>query len=123
MKTSSAKNKGRRLQQYVRDRLLALAPWLQADDVRSTSMGASGEDLLLSPKARETYPIAIECKNVEKINIWQAIDQAQENANGHYPVVIFKRNHSKVYAAVDLDLLLTLLTKEKTDEERRKLQD
>ena len=46
MKTRSAKQKGRRLQQNVRDLLLeALSEYLEEDDIRSTSMGAPGEDL------------------------------------------------------------------------------
>ena len=54
MKTRSAKQKGRRLQQNVRDLLLeALSEYLEEDDIRSTSMGAPGEDLLLSPLARK----------------------------------------------------------------------
>ena len=47
MKTSSAKAKGRRLQQKVRDLLLETFTELQPDDIRSTSMGVSGEDLQL----------------------------------------------------------------------------
>ena len=49
MKTSSAKAKGRRLQQKVRDLLLETFTELEPDDIRSTSMGVSGEDLQLSP--------------------------------------------------------------------------
>ena len=47
--------------------LLALAPSLEPDDIKSTSMGAGGEDVQLSPAARAVYPIQIECKNLAKI--------------------------------------------------------
>ena len=58
MKTRSAKQKGRRLQQNVRDLLLeALSEYLEEDDIRSTSMGAPGEDLFCllytSPSPRD----------------------------------------------------------------------
>ena len=109
MKTSSAKAKGRRQQQFVRDLMLELAPHLQPDDVRSTSMGASGEDLLLSPAAREVYPIASEVKNVERINIWAAIRQAEEHAGeGKAPVVHFSRNHAGCYSCIPTFELLSL---------------
>ena len=49
MKTRS-KNKGKRLQNDVRDLILETFKQLEADDVRSTTMGDSGEDILLSPK-------------------------------------------------------------------------
>jgi len=66
VKTSSAKAKGRRLQQKVRDLILETFSELEEDDVRSTSMGAGGEDVQLSPLARRKFPFSVECKNVEK---------------------------------------------------------
>lgn len=106
MKPSSAKAKGRRLQQEVADALVAACPGvLEPDDVRSTSMGAPGEDILLSPLARRIYPFSIECKNVEKLNIWQAIEQAK--SQGPYkPMVAFKRNNEEIYVAITLKDLL-----------------
>ena len=80
MKTSSAKAKGRRLQQKVRDLLLETFTELEPDDIRSTSMGVSGEDLQLSPAARKLIPFAIECKNQEKLNVWDSLKQAEENS-------------------------------------------
>jgi hypothetical protein len=108
MKPASAKAKGRKLQQWVRDALLAAAPDLEPDDVRSTSMGASGEDLLLSPAARRVFPISIECKCQERLNIWDALKQAQANAAGHTPVVFFKRNRSEVFVALPAQTLIDL---------------
>ena len=71
IKTSSAKNKGRKLQQWTRDRILELVPTLEPDDVKSTSMGAGGEDVQLSPAARKSVPLTIECKTLLKK--WQKI--------------------------------------------------
>ena len=69
MKTSSCKQKGRKLQQKVRDIILESFDNLREDDVRSTSMGAGGEDVLLSPAARDVFPFSVECKNQEKLNV------------------------------------------------------
>ena len=109
MKTSSAKAKGRRLQQKVRDLLLETFTELEPDDIRSTSMGVSGEDLQLSPAARKLIPFAIECKNQEKLNVWDSLKQAEENSGDYDPVLIFKRNRSKTYAVINIDKFIELI--------------
>jgi len=105
MKTSSAKAKGRKLQQWLRDKLLGMFDTLEADDIKSTGMGQSGEDVQLSPSARKLIPYKFECKNVEKLNVWAAYDQACEHGKGE-PVVIMKRNHRKPLAVIDAEYFL-----------------
>jgi hypothetical protein len=110
MKPRSAKNKGKRLQNKIRDLILEkFDSKLEQDDVRSITMGDSGEDILLSPAARRLFPFSVECKNQEKLNIWSALEQAEENSGDHAPLVIFKRNRSKTYAVLEFDKLLELL--------------
>lgn len=108
MRPQSAKAKGRRFQQEVRDKLLDAAPELEPDDIRSTSMGAGGEDILFSPAARRVYPFSIECKNVEKIRIWEAIKQARENCGNHTPAVAFKKNGEEAYIAIPFQKFLEM---------------
>ena len=109
MKPRSAKNKGKRLQNKVRDLILEKFDELEPDDVRSITMGDSGEDILLSPAALRLFPFSVECKNQEKLNIWGALEQAEENSGDHTPLVIFKRNRTKTYAVLEFDKLLKLL--------------
>ena len=109
MKPRSAKNKGKRLQNKVRDLILEKFNILESDDVRSITMGDSGEDILLSPAARKLLPFSVECKNQEKLSIWSALEQAEENSGNHSPLVIFKRNRTKMYAVLEFDKLLELL--------------
>lgn len=109
MKTRSAKNKGKRLQNDVRDLILETFTELEPDDVRSTTMGDSGEDILLSPAARKLFPFATECKNQEKLNIWSSLEQAETNAGEHIPLLVFKRNRTKIYATIEFERLLKLL--------------
>jgi hypothetical protein len=110
MKPRSAKNKGKRLQNTIRDLILEkFDSKLEPDDVRSITMGDSGEDILLSPAARRLFPFSVECKNQEKLNIWSALEQAEENSGDHSPLVIFKRNRSKTYAVLEFEELLKLL--------------
>ena len=109
MKPRSAKNKGKRLQNKIRDLILEKFDILEPDDVRSITMGDSGEDILLSPAARKLFPFSVECKNQEKLNIWGALEQAEDNSGNHTPLVIFKRNRSKTYAVLEFKELLKLL--------------
>ena len=111
MKTRSAKNKGKRLQNNVRDLLLETFTQLEPDDVRSTTMGESGEDIQLSPAARKLIPFAFECKNQEKLNIWDSLNQAEENSGVYDPVLIFKRNRSKTYAVINIEKFIELICK------------
>ena len=113
MKPRSAKNKGKRLQNKIRDLILEKFDSLEPDDVRSITMGDSGEDILLSPAARRLFPFSVECKNQEKLNIWGALEQAEDNSGNHTPLVIFKRNRSKTYAVLEFDRLLELLNESK----------
>lgn len=109
MKTQSAKAKGRKLQQWVRDLILESFTDLEPDDVRSTSMGAGGEDVLLSPAARRHFPFSIECKNVEKLNVWAAYEQAEANSGENEPLLVMKKNRKKPLVVLDAEAFLELL--------------
>ena len=108
MKTRSAKNKGKRLQNQVRDQLLENFKQLEPDDIKSTTMGESGEDIQLSPAARKLIPYAIECKNQEKLNVWAAWEQAKENCKSYKPLVVMSRNRQETLVVMRLDDLISL---------------
>ena len=91
MKTSSAKAKGRRLQQKFMQLLIEKLD-IDPEDIESRSMGAAGEDLIMSKAARNKFPYSVECKNQEKLNIWSAWDQANNNRGIYEPIVVIKRN-------------------------------
>ena len=78
MKPQSAKGKGRRFQQRVRDMLIEHRN-IHPEDIESRSMGAGGEDLIMARDARSKFPFSIECKNVEKLNVYEAYSQAEAN--------------------------------------------
>jgi hypothetical protein len=104
MKPASAKAKGRSLQQWVRDLILQCSPSLEKDDVRSTSMGAGGEDLQLSPAARKQYPISIECKSRASYAFYKDYDQAVTNCpKDCEPILVAKANHRKPVVIVDAE--------------------
>ena len=71
MKTSSAKAKGRKLQQKVRDALRQIGKphGLVDGDIESRGMGQAGVDLVFSPAAQRVFNLSIECKQVEKLQV------------------------------------------------------
>ena len=107
MKTQSAKAKGRRFQQWVRDILIEKLD-VHPEDIESRSMGAGGEDLIMARAARKKFPYSIECKNQEKVNIWDAYEQAEENSGDYEPIVVLKRNNTKPLVLIDADYFVRL---------------
>jgi len=112
MKTHSAKRKGKRLQATVRTAILERFPELADDDVRVAVRSESGTDIKLSPLARSVFPYSVECKNVERLNIWSALSQAQRNTNdGTAALLVFSRNRTEPHVALALTEFMELLRK------------
>ena len=110
MRSRSSKNKGVRLQNWTRDLLLSLSSKLEPDDIGVAVMGESGEDIKFSPAARREFQgISIECKNVEKLNCWDAYAQAEVNAGDYEPVVVFKKNRKDPKVMVDARFFFKVL--------------
>ena len=107
MKTQSAKAKGRRLQQWMRDVLIEKLD-VHPEDIESRSMGAGGEDLIMARAARQKFPYSIECKNQESVNIWKSNEQAEENSGDYEPIVVLKRNKTKPLVLIDADYFVKL---------------
>ncbi len=107
MRVQSAKAKGRRLQQWVRDKLIEMLD-VHPEDIESRSMGAGGEDLIMARAARQKFPYSIECKNVEKLNVWEAYEQAQANSGDYEPVLVMKKNGKKPLVVVDAEYYIQL---------------
>lgn len=107
---ASRKAKGRRGQQEIIDKLLATFPELTTNDLRSIPGSVPGPDVWMSEAAQKILPYDIESKNVEKLNIWAALEQVVSRGSEKLtPLLIFKRNNSKTYACLDFDDFLKLL--------------
>lgn len=110
MTPQSAKAKGRNLQKWVVENLLKVFLSLKPDDVRSTSMGVTGEDVQLSPRARKFFPYQIECKNKGTSQIHTYYGQAK--THGEYePLVIVKKNRDIPLAIVSAEHFFNLVNK------------
>ena len=113
IKPSSAKSKGRKHQQWVRDKIYEQFPHLEEGDVRSTSMGALGEDILFSPAARRVFPYSVECKAHRSFAIYSVVDQAASNAPpGIEPVAIIKADRRRPLAVIDAEHFFTLVARQ-----------
>lgn len=109
MRTSSAKAKGRRLQDWVRDRLKAIFGFT-ADEVRTAIMGETGTDIKLSSSARSAFPYKCECKNHEAFtSIYKAYEQAASHSGNEEPLLFIKKNRHKVLAIIDANHFLELV--------------
>ena len=56
MKTQSVQAKGRRFQQWVRDKLIEVLN-IHPEDIESRSMGAGGEDLIMAKSCKRNISI------------------------------------------------------------------
>jgi hypothetical protein len=101
VRTSSAKAKGRRACKDVVDLILSHFPELTEKDVTVTPSGVTGVDVQLSQRAFDLLPFAIECKNTESLNIWNALEQAKSHVKGmEMPLLFFKRNRSELFVTL-----------------------
>ena len=114
MNTQSAKAKGRRLQQKFMQLLIEKLE-IDPEDIESRSMGAAGEDLIKSKAARHKFPCSIECKNQERLNIWSAWEQANNNRGVYEPLVVIKRNGTTPLVVLDAKVFMEYV-KEFNDE-------
>ena len=69
-----------------------------------------GEDLIMAKAARLNFPYSIECKNVEKLNVWGSIQTSKKKIqkimnqswsmkkNNHKPLIVVDAEHFvKIY--------------------------
>lgn len=59
--------------------------------------------------------VHVEVKNVERLNIWSALDQAKRDSladgNGDIPALFFKKNRTGWFVALSLDDFLSFMKK------------
>tara|TARA_R100001510_G_scaffold45260_1_gene41901 strand:- start:82 stop:438 length:357 start_codon:yes stop_codon:yes gene_type:complete len=106
----TAKQKGRLGQNEIRDKLLETFPELEPDDIKSTTMGDTGEDIQLSPAARKKIPITIEVKRRKSVlkTVYDYIEQAEAHGKGE-PVVCYRSDRKPWVVMIGLDHYMNLL--------------
>jgi len=109
MNNKSRKQKGRRLQNFVRDNLLKVFPHLKPEDVQVAIINEPGADIKLSRIGKKLIPYQFECKNQEKMKtIYDWFKQAKKHGNLE-AVLVCKQNSKEELAVISFKHLLELI--------------
>ncbi len=117
IKPQSAKNKGRKLQKWVAEKISQLTgyEWGSSGDdkpIESRPMGQSGVDVRMESQVKKEFPFSVECKSVEKLALPSWIKQAKDNQEeGTDWLIIFKRSRENPVAVMDAERFFELLRK------------
>lgn len=109
---SSRKQKGRRLQKWVAEKISELTGLScgKDEEIESRPMGQSGTDVRLSENVRKIFKFSIECKNSESWSILPTIQQCKDNL---YPntewLVFFAKNNIKPIVLLDAEVFFDIL--------------
>jgi len=120
MKTSSKKQKGRILQQWLVKKLSTILdiPVEKDGDIESRPMGQSGCDIILRGKAKDLFPFAVEAKNQETFKLKPFMEQAIDNQkkfNYPYWLLLYKKNFMKPIVIMDAEDFLNIFFKEEKE--------
>ena len=112
IKVSSAKAKGRRLQQWCCEQISRITdtPWGKDEEIASREMGQSGTDVRLSRRLRKLFPFSVECKWQESWSVPAFIRQAKENRyDGTDWLLVLRRSRQRPVAVIDAELFFWLV--------------
>lgn len=113
MLTSSAKNKGRRLQQWLAKKISELLdiPWGADEQISSRPGSCNGTDIILTGEAKKRFKFSCECKNQQSWSVHKWIEQARENElPGTDWLLCAKRNHMKPVIIIDAEVFFKLVS-------------
>ena len=113
MKQRSRKAKGKKLQNFVREKLLKAFRHLKKNDVVCEQNYKPGADSILSKVAKKLCPYSFECKNQEKMKtIYDFYKQAQKNSGKLEPVLVMKMNTREPIVVIDFEHFIELIQPE-----------
>lgn len=108
LNTSSAKAKGRRLQDWIKQKLCDTLS-IPTTEVRTAIMGESGADVTIHSTHSQKFLYKIECKNQEGMkNLYRAFQQTVSHKGTGEPLLFIKSNHERVLAVVDAEYFIRL---------------
>lgn len=110
--TSSAKAKGRSLQQWACQQISDLLgiPWGKDGLIASREASQTGTDVRLVGEAKKKFPFSVECKWQETWSVLPWIKQAQENqTEGADWLLILKKNRINPVVVMDAARFFELL--------------
>ena len=113
LKTSSAKAKGRQLQQWVAAKIGEMLdlPVGKDEMIASREMAQAGTDVRLIGEAKERFPFAVECKRQESWSIPSWIRQAQSNMSaGMDWLLVCRKSREKAIVVMDAEAFFKIYT-------------
>ncbi len=113
---ASAKDKGRRLQKWVCEKISDLTGYEWGHDcpIESRAMGQNGVDVRMEKKVLELFPYSVECKAQEKWSIPAWIEQAQSNIIQDTEWLLFvRRSRSRPIVILDAEVFFDILKQNK----------
>jgi len=113
----SAKSKGARLQNHVRDGLREAFPELEPGDITSCPMGSTGEDIRLSPLAKKVIGLEFECKARKTgfTPVYAALAQA-DREEALTPIAVIRQDRKKALVVLSLDDFLNMIKEGKPND-------
>ncbi len=120
IKTASAKAKGRKLQQWMCQKISDLLhiPWGKDELIASREMGQSGTDVRLLGTAQMEFQYSVECKAQETWSVPAWIKQAQANRKeGTDWLLVCKRKNEKPIIIMDAEEFFLLQLELKVSKE------
>lgn len=109
IKPATCRAKGKSNEKAIAE-LLAKRFDLDVEDFFSCRSGQKERDIQLSKEAKRVFPFHVEAKHVNSLNIWDALNQAETEASGLTPVVVFKRDRSERYIVLNFETFLEWVT-------------
>lgn len=112
IKTSSAKTKGRKLQQWVCQKISDLTGYAWGPDemIASREGGQPGVDVRLIGDALADFPWSIECKRCENLSIPTWIEQARKNQlSGTDWLLVVKQNRQDEFVVLNAEVFFDIL--------------
>jgi hypothetical protein len=112
--TSSAKAKGRSLQQWTCQKISELLdiPWGKDELIASREASQTGTDIRLVGEAKKKFPYSVECKWQESWSLSSWIEQAKSNQGKEMDwLLIIKKSRMTPLVVMDADRFFELLKK------------
>lgn len=114
IKVSSAKQKGRSLQQWVGRKIADITGFEFGKDcpIESRPMGQSGCDIRMEKQVKKVFPFGPECKYQESWGIPKWIQQAKENQEQGVDWLLFiRKNRHEAIVVLDAEVFFELMEK------------
>lgn len=109
MKQISRRQKGKRLQNIIRNKVLETFPHLRPEDVRVATTGENGEDVKLSKTAKKLFPYQVEAKNQEKFKTIYVFWRQTIRHGNREPLLIIKMNGENPLVVCDFEHFFELI--------------